>query len=75
MSIKGIFVDRSRVTIVKNRIISKWQQIVRVGEESIEDINPHIMAVTANLAGGLACEIPGVAPVNCEQLKSEMLTL
>ena len=38
-------------------------------------LSPHIMAVTANLAGGLVCEIPGVAPVNREQLKSEMLTL
>jgi rfaE bifunctional protein kinase chain/domain len=38
-------------------------------------LSAHVMAVTANLAGGLVCEIPGVAPVNMEQLKSEMLTL
>jgi bifunctional ADP-heptose synthase (sugar kinase/adenylyltransferase) len=38
-------------------------------------LSPDIMAVLANLAGGLVCEIPGVAPVNKEQLISEMLTL
>lgn len=38
----GIFVDTSRVTTVKNRIISKGQHIVRVDEESVEEINKNL---------------------------------
>lgn len=38
-------------------------------------LNPELMALMANLAGGLVCEKPGVIPVDKQQLKHEMLTL
>ncbi|MDO8951099.1 MAG: bifunctional ADP-heptose synthase [Draconibacterium sp.] len=39
LSCDGIFVDSKRITTVKTRIISKGQHIVRVDEESAEDID------------------------------------
>lgn len=42
ISRNGIFVDSSRKTTVKNRIISDGKQVVRVDEESIEYISPEI---------------------------------
>jgi rfaE bifunctional protein kinase chain/domain len=38
-------------------------------------LQPELMALMANLAGGLVCEKPGVIPVDKQQLKHEMLTL
>lgn len=34
-------------------------------------LSPRQIAVQANLAGGLVCEIPGVVPINKESLKAE----
>lgn len=42
LSNKGIFVDPSRSTTVKNRIISSGKQIVRVDEESTSYITPEM---------------------------------
>lgn len=42
ISSKGIFVDSSRKTTVKNRIISNGKHVARVDEESIEYISPEI---------------------------------
>ena len=39
LSCDGIFVDSKRITTVKTRIISKGQHIVRVDEESAEDLD------------------------------------
>lgn len=39
LSCDGIFVDPNRISTVKTRIISKGQQIVRVDEESAEDLD------------------------------------
>ncbi len=39
---KGIFVDSSRKTTVKNRIISNGKHVARVDEESVEYISPEI---------------------------------
>lgn len=39
LSCDGIFVDPNRISTVKTRIISKGQHIVRVDEESAEDID------------------------------------
>ena len=39
LSCDGIFVDPNRITTVKTRIVSKGQQIVRVDEESAEDLD------------------------------------
>ncbi len=41
---KGIFVDSSRNTTVKNRIISSGKQIVRVDEETTQYISPEMEA-------------------------------
>jgi rfaE bifunctional protein kinase chain/domain len=42
ISSKGIYIDPSRNTTVKNRIISDGKHIARVDEESIEFISPEI---------------------------------
>lgn len=39
MSSDCVFIDKTRITSVKNRIISKGQHIVRVDEESVENIS------------------------------------
>jgi len=39
LSVDGIFTDSTRITTVKNRIISKGQHIARVDEESTEEIS------------------------------------
>lgn len=38
-------------------------------------LQPELMALMANLAGGLVCEKPGVVPIDRQQLEHEMLTL
>ena len=42
LSREGVFVDTSRITTVKNRIIGKGQHIARVDEESVDFISDEI---------------------------------
>nr|WP_319270673.1 bifunctional ADP-heptose synthase [uncultured Draconibacterium sp.] len=48
VSAEGIFIDPTRNTTVKNRIISSGKQIVRVDEESIEYISAEMEAKLIN---------------------------
>jgi len=42
VNIDGVFVDKSRPTTVKTRIIAHNQQVVRVDKESRHQLNPHL---------------------------------
>ncbi len=45
---EGIFVDKQRITTIKNRIISKGQHIARVDEETTDFIKPELETTIIN---------------------------
>lgn len=80
---KGIYLKNGKKTSIQKAHIRNVADVSGAGDTVVSvaalclasGISPELMASMANIAGGMVCEMPGVAPINRQQFLNECLVL